>query len=309
MRGLPPQQCLYSSPQHQTCSALRELIRRERLSDIFIVTRSPYDRLKSEFNWHFRDTPQEERPCYSAWVMESLQAAKQDRHYMDNHFRPAVDYLDLDFPTKIFRAEDGLAAIVELFIQPIGSAQNINLLHLKNSSAFANTSKDLELDSQALDAVNQFYFYDFLAFDYPWAVASASNKETIRFAASNTEEELNAKVAIAKQWHEETRDQLLAKLKAQCINLSAQLESINSSIFDSHAHLSSRGPIDSSTICCAYDNILLRLSQTKIRLEEAFASPADKSLSVESARMIAAIANYRQRIMSSAALAASHEVV
>ena len=114
MRGLPPQQCLYSSPQHQTCSALKELIRCEKLSDIFIVTRSPYDRLKSEFNWQFRDTPQEARPCYSAWVVESLHAAKQDMHYMDNHFRPAIDYLDPDLPTKIFRLEDGLEAVIEL---------------------------------------------------------------------------------------------------------------------------------------------------------------------------------------------------
>jgi len=223
MRGLPPQQCLYSSPQHQTCTALKELIRREKLSYIFIVTRSPYDRLKSEFNWQFRDIPQEARPCYSAWVAQSLQAAKQDRHYMDNHFRPAIDYLDLDFPAKIFRYEDGLGVVIEFLVQPIGSLQDINLLHQKNSLAFAHASKDLELDSQALDMVNQFYFCDFVAFDYPVAVASGSNKAATRFAISNAEEEeeeMQAKVAITKQWHDETWHHLLAKLKAQVINLS-----------------------------------------------------------------------------------------
>ncbi len=275
----------------------------EKLTDIFIITRNPYDRLESEFNWHFRDIPKEERPNYSSWTIESLQEAKQDRHYIDNHFRPAIDYIDLDFPAKIFRFEDGLKAVMELFVQPIGSSQDINLLHQKNSLAFAHTSKDLELDSQALDMVNQFYFYDFLAFDYPMAVSPGSNKAATRFAASNAEdEEMQAKVATAKQWHDETWHHLLAKLKAQVINLSDQLEKINFSIFDSHDYLSSQGPIDPSKACCAYDNILLSLSQARIKLEESFASPADKSYSTKSAHMIEAISNYRHRIMASDAL-------
>lgn len=250
MRGLPPQQCLYSSPQHQTCTSLKELIRCEKLSDIFIVTRSPYDRLKSEFNWQFCDIPQEARPCYSAWVVESLQAAKQDRHYVDNHFRPALDFLDIDYPTKIFRVEDGLTAVVELFIQPIGSTQYINLLHQKNSLAFAHKSKDLELGSKALEAVNQFYYCDFLAFGYPMEITSGSDMPTTCFATKSAEqeEEMLANAAIAKQWHNETWHQLLSKLKVQCINICPP---------------SSRRSISTSLITIITSTRKIRLTQAK----------------------------------------------
>jgi len=298
MRGLPPQACLYSSPQHQTCSALKKIIRLDRLSDIFVVTRNPYDRLKSEFNWHFRDTPQEDRPCYSEWVIESLESAKTDAHYMDNHFRPVIDYLDPAFPARIFRFEDKLEAIVEFFVQPIGSVQNARILHQKDSSTFMHTNADLRLNNQAKDIANQFYLYDFMAFGYPISATQDTSYYDNLNQTPNFKEkyDMRIKVDLAKKWHKETQDLLLAKLNAQCNNLSDQLDSINFSIFNTLDHRRSTSQLGASAICYVYDNILLKLSKVKTELEDVVANPADQPFAIRYSHINDLITDYRQRI-------------
>ena len=111
MRGLPPQDCLTASPQHQTCKNLRPMMNMEKLDSIFIMARNPYSRIRSEFNWHFRSTAPEDRPDINQWTIESLTKATTDGDHADNHFRAASTLLTV--PCSIFKIEDGINFMIE----------------------------------------------------------------------------------------------------------------------------------------------------------------------------------------------------
>ena len=105
MRGLPPQDCLTASPQHQTCRNLSPMMNMEKLNNIFIMARNPYGRIKSEFNWQFRSTAPEDRPDINQWTIDSLKKATTDGDHADNHFRACIDFIDEDLPCRIFKIE------------------------------------------------------------------------------------------------------------------------------------------------------------------------------------------------------------
>ena len=108
MRGLAPQDCLIASPQHQTSENLKHMINMNKLDEIFIVVRNPYKRMISEYNWQFRDVELGEKPEINSWIIESIEKASRDASCADNHFRPSLDFIDTNFPCKIFRLEDGI---------------------------------------------------------------------------------------------------------------------------------------------------------------------------------------------------------
>ena len=117
IRDLPPQECLIASLQHQTCSNLTTMINMERLEEIFIVTRSPYTKIISEYNWHFRDIKTDQRPEINAWIIDSLNKAKQNPNYADNHFKPCFDFIDTNHECNIFKLEDGLEMVAEFYLK------------------------------------------------------------------------------------------------------------------------------------------------------------------------------------------------
>lgn len=166
MRGLPAQAALTTSPQHQTCSALKPLVNFSNLSAIFTLARNPYQRLASEFNWSFRDIASRDRPDYSEWVIGSLSQAKQDPLYADSHFRPAIDFLDVCIPAKVFRLEDGLGLIAEFFLGQLRTNTRIAIERKHDSRSMPNSELNLELSPEALTVVNAYYYYDFMALGY-----------------------------------------------------------------------------------------------------------------------------------------------
>lgn len=203
MRGLPPQDSLSTSPQHQTCGALRPLLNLSNLSDTFLIARNPYDRLRSEYNWCLRNTPLKERVDFSEWVTDSLAMAAQNPLYADSHFRPALDFLDIHVPARIFRLEDGIELISEYFLSKSSEDKLPLTKHEKNSASMREFSRSLEFNSSALTAVNAFYFYDFLAFGYR---ISCSGDSLHGYAEHQMAQDksLNTKARIVSTWRMRT---------------------------------------------------------------------------------------------------------
>jgi len=215
IRGKPPQECLQASPQHQTCSVLKNLLRIDKITDVFLVVRNPYARMRSEYNWCFRDIPPSDRMSYSEWVLCVLDEASKDNSYADNHFRPALDFLDFEIPAKIFRLEDGLDVVVEYYLQTMSSAMtSISVLHEKNSLKFKNKTTLFELNSDALAAINEHFRVDFIAFGYSMMHDS---KSSIFAPIPDTCIDLNIwpKLEAAKRWHSQTFSAVKEKLQDQ----------------------------------------------------------------------------------------------
>lgn len=204
MRGLPPQPSLITSPQHMTCSGLRSIIRFDNLSDAFILVRCPYQRLRSEFNWCFRHTAVIDRPEFSKWVIDSLAQAAKNPFYEDSHFRAAIDYFDVDIPLKIFRLEDGIEFVAEFFLREPNQVRPVSVEHRNSSESFRQSGRNLKFNDAALAAVNEFYIYDFLAFNYKIADLGNPLGPNDCTSPSGLEPSLIAKANIVSRWRKET---------------------------------------------------------------------------------------------------------
>ena len=213
MRGLPPQDCLVASPQHQTCANLKPIINMDKLGDIFIVARNPYARIISEFNWQLRDVAPDERPDINEWTIESLEKASTNGDYSDNHFRACVDFIDENLPCKIFKLEDGIEFVAEFFLRKNNSIDNIDIPTEKDSKSFASPHDKLQLNSLAIQAINQFYKDDFEAFGYKFITNSGDAMGSIEPHQAEESDEKEKKIKTIIQWRQETIDSLYKKVQ------------------------------------------------------------------------------------------------
>jgi hypothetical protein len=296
MRGLPAQECLLASPQHQTCTSLRAFLRLGKLTDIFILVRNPYKRIKSEFNWSFRDVPPSDRPDFNEWVLDSLAFALEDRSYADNHFRPSIDFLDNDVPSKVFRLEDGIELATEYFLHELGAVQQVKVSHEKNSALFSQKSLDLSFKKDALDAVNKFYKYDFAAFGYNMVDDAGIPLPCGSFDDGESPEILEKVKAVAR-WRINTLAASKNKLDKQIESLSGELKRKG----DSLCSLISRENPQAATRCSflemVYDDLLVNLSHTKKILEHSFLPTSNIADPKMISDMLSLASQYRSRLI------------
>ena len=296
MRGLPPQECLIASPQHQTFSGLREVIRPEKLTDIFILVRNPYERIKSEFNWTFRDTTTEHRPDFSEWILDSLALASEDRSHADNHFRPAIDFVDINTPVKVFRLEDGIELAIEFFLQEAGESLPKKISHEKNSAKLPHSCHSLHFNDKALDKINTFYKYDFAAFGYTMTGEQDNSLQHEPLEETERPGSLE-KVKAVSSWRNNTLIILEKKLAEQIKFLDMKLKDKAAAIDDSiHGESSvitaERYPFE--LIC---DDLLIRLSHAKNKLENSILRDPCAARPRTISKLLVTTNQYRERLM------------
>lgn len=301
MRGLPPQECLVASPQHQTFSSLKEFIRPEKLTDIFILVRNPYERIKSEFNWTFRDTTMEYRPDFSEWILDSLALASEDRSHADNHFRPAIDFVDINAPVKVFRLEDGIDLVVEFFLHEVGDSRHKKILHEKNSAKFPHSCTTLHFNAKALDAINTFYKYDFAAFGYAMIDEQGNS---LQHEPLEGTESLGAgeKVKAVSSWRNNTFVMLKKKLVRQIKLLDMALKNKAISIKDCIHDESTPFNPERHSFELIFDDLLMRLSHAKNELEKSLLRDPCAASPETISELLAATNQYRERLIAHDAL-------
>ena len=296
MRGLPPQDCFFVSPQHQTTATLKNIINQDKLTDMFILVRNPYARIKSEFKWAYRNTPSKNLPDFNEWVLNSLNQASVKNFYNDNHFRPAIDFIESDRPCRIFKLEDGIEFIDEYYLQGQGSTVASKRVHSKNSLAFQHKAPDLILNDESIRTVNHFYKNDFSAFGYK-IIDNISNLSISSNEEGDDDSFDKKKVELIKKWKDETLEDLKKKIENQILILDNELERLFNYLLKEHGS-------DNASSCCQlhnqfYDDVLLRLScrQKLINLSPSDSHP--KSNSPERISTLIKLVNqYRARLNS-----------
>lgn len=294
LRGLPIQDCLYASPQHQTSSVLQNLINIKNLTDIFILVRNPYERLKSEYKWKFRDTPTNIQPDVNEWVLESLKLSSEDPLYNDNHFRPAIDFIEINMPCRIFRLEEGIEMIAEFYLHEDRLIHLANKIHEKDSSKFSNKPLELNFNNASLNAINHFYRDDFSAFGYEMINENNKHLGDKENKVLYNPEKVNA----VSQWREETLVLLRKKLMEQLATLDLELKKKSSFINDkakNDVKIIAFGDVAENL----YDDVLLRLSSLKNVLNLTNTPLTSNNCAYQLQRLLLIINQYRARIQES----------
>lgn len=106
IRGVPADRLKFikASPQHFHAEFMEKLFNFEEFSSIVAITRDPFNRLKSEYYWHFRNF--DTRPDPEVWIKEIFSRAREEPNINDNHIRPQVDFLPRECSLELFKLED-----------------------------------------------------------------------------------------------------------------------------------------------------------------------------------------------------------
>ena len=237
----------------------------EKLDNIFIMARNPYRRIRSEFNWHFRSTAPEDRPDINQWTIESLTKARSDGDYADNHFRACIDFIDEDLPCSIFKIEDGMNFVIEFFLRKKNSINSISIPIEKNAKRFSSPAEKLQLNDSAVQAINQFYKYDFEAFGYTPITSkdSKNNTDQIMHHEKIDDHKYEMKARIIRKWRRETLNGLNLKVQNELQLICERLNN-NSDIHENNSFVqpiatSNDRPNSSNDL---YDGILSKIVST-----------------------------------------------
>ena len=270
IRNLPPQKCLKASLQHQTPDTLKYIVEKDFLDAIFIIVRNPYERIRSEFNWEFRTTSINKRPDFNQWILKSLANALKKPNYADNHFRPAIDYIDEEMACRIFKLEDGLRLINEYYLEGQIIAKSAEPPKEKASELFQHkTPKNaLNFSPESIEAINHFYYKDFLAFGYNMVNGEKITHKTC-LANDEIEQIRTHKVILATEWRERTLQDLLSRLEIKINFLKSKVKKKNLKEADliKNAHIA----IEEKAYLCNLQckNALLRLSRLSEKMNDS----------------------------------------
>ena len=294
MRGLAQQDCLIASPQHQISENLKSLVNMKKLEEIFIVVRNPYKRMISEYNWNFRDEELYEKPEINSWIIESLEKASRDASYADNHFRPSLDFIDTNFPCKIFKLEDGIEFVIEYFLRKHGSVDRIDIPIEKNAKKFLNSSTEPRLSETTISAINQFYKHDFEAFGYEM-INSPINTRQAMDEYKNKKYATEAKIETTRRWRTVTLNTLHNKVEKELNVLNATISKSSKSINTTN-HLKGKAHNDEiqKSIEARFGEIQLKLGYELFKLNSLGSSEQKTTPNVIS-NMIQLVNQYRHQ--------------
>ena len=221
MRGRPPQKFFLASPQHQSCNALKGMVDFNGFNNIFALIRNPYERIKSEFNWNFRNEPINKRPDFNKWVIDSIENALINSSYEDNHFRPMVQFFDKDVPAFIFKLEDGLEIVYEYFLHINNSPEVVKTLHCKDAKTFKYRNSTFNFNNDAIALINYFYEDDFKAFEYDFIETNDKVKLDEKYEFNKKKDELYD-IRTLKKWRTDTLIKIVENLliKISCFDES-----------------------------------------------------------------------------------------
>ncbi len=90
-------------------AVLESLFDASLFDHVFMVVRNPIHRVVSDFRYFVRRRQLVDKPpSFSRWLRYRLFRARLNPYYMDNHFRPQLEFECFD--TAVYRFEDGLSA-------------------------------------------------------------------------------------------------------------------------------------------------------------------------------------------------------
>ncbi|PJI92672.1 sulfotransferase family protein [Yoonia maricola] len=150
-------------PQHFHAELLDELFAPAFFDYSFCVTRNPYSRALSEYNYRITRPRLKNKllpkPSFESWLQKSFARYKKDPYIFSNHLRPQHMFPIAE--TEVFRLEDGLEPLQERLAMMTGIGFAADLPH-KNPSQKSVTA----ISDEAAAQIRAFYADDFKRFDY-----------------------------------------------------------------------------------------------------------------------------------------------
>ncbi|WP_460465946.1 sulfotransferase family 2 domain-containing protein [Arthrobacter pigmenti] len=154
------------SPQHLHAELLRQTFRIQNFDFLFLISRDPIARFKSEYIWRNRKKAfsVDERSVEN-WGMKSFQDYTADPYIFDNHLRPQIDF---HIPgTFIYKLEDGLENIVNELNDRFDCGLETEIPKIYDSKARTGySSKDVALSTRMEQGIRETYREDFRLFGY-----------------------------------------------------------------------------------------------------------------------------------------------
>lgn len=149
------------TPQHFTMADICYLFPSWEWDLAFAMVRNPYDRFVSEFRYQAESTAERfgMAPDFHSWAEAKLEAAADDPHLDDNHFRPQVEFVT--DAVEVFRLEDGLPKAAAR----VSEALEIRVSFHRRLNAPSNR-RPVPLDGDVKAEVARFYRRDFERFGY-----------------------------------------------------------------------------------------------------------------------------------------------
>jgi hypothetical protein len=148
------------SPQHYHAALLEQTLRLDRFDAIFLVTREPLARFRSEYAMrNKRKDGAGSAEHVEAWTRRVLGRARRDPCVLDNHLRPQHEFLVPG--AQVFRLEDGMDSIVAA----VNGAWDLGLSndipqHLSSGGDGRISSRDVEVSGAVAASVREFYRRD-----------------------------------------------------------------------------------------------------------------------------------------------------
>jgi hypothetical protein len=150
-------------PQHFHGALLDKLFDEDFFDYSFCVTRNPYARILSEYNYRMQHRKRPYRwfpaPKFDAWVRATLARYNRNPYIYSNHIRPQVEFRLQQ--TRAFRLEDQIADLMRELAELIG-AEIPEVLPRENSSHKRVT----RISDETAEHIYAFYKDDFEQFGY-----------------------------------------------------------------------------------------------------------------------------------------------
>ncbi|KLK93393.1 hypothetical protein AA309_08650 [Microvirga vignae] len=127
----------------------------------FAVVRNPYERIMSEYKYRIGSKKQTLfTPSFRRWVRRCFAEYEKNSYLLSNHIRPQTDFLTPD--VEIFKLEDGFTPVEQRLQDVLGVSLVEKIPHTNKSG-----DRPIEIDSETMDLIYNFYRKDFDAFGYP----------------------------------------------------------------------------------------------------------------------------------------------
>lgn len=154
------------SPQHMHASMLEEVFRLGEFDLVFMVTRHPLARFRSEYGYARRHQEMvTEASAVEEWADHAFRSYARDPFHLDNHLRPqSAFYLP---GSTVLRLEDGMEAITAELGRRLETDFGNDIPRvLERKEATGVASSDVVVTTQLRQRIEAFYSEDYDRFGY-----------------------------------------------------------------------------------------------------------------------------------------------
>lgn len=153
------------SPQHMHADMLQQLFRIDRFDFIFMITREPFARFRSEYAMRNRKNLKVDAGSVETWAERLLREYAHNPFVLDNHLRPQCEFY---LPgCTVYRLEDGMASIVADLNERIDAGLPDAIPRvLDRATSNGISSNDVTLTDRLQSRLEILYREDYALFNY-----------------------------------------------------------------------------------------------------------------------------------------------